>query len=226
MIPAVRRRPPAGAPARSIPVCPIPVGPAPVPAASAWLARVDLLLAVLLVAGLVLAAPDARAQAFDPMHTRIGFELYTRWGQRLEGRFPRYEGAVRTLPDGRRQVSMRLWTADVEIVGHPRYAEFARGHRFFDARRHPWVSFTSDPYPPSLLRAGGKLSGMLRIHGVAQHESFDVEPATCARPALDCDLVAHGSVRREDYGMDDWQWAVRPRVRFELRLRLLPETTP
>ncbi len=180
----------------------------------------------LLAAGLLLAAPRARAQAFDPVHTRIGFELYTRWGRRLEGRFPRYEGAVRSLPDGRQQVSMRLSTADVEILGHPRYGEFARGHRFFDARRHPWISFTSDPYPPSLLREGGRLSGLLRIHGVGQHESFTVEPAACARPALACDLVAHGSVRREDYGMDDWPWAVRARVRFELRLRLRPETVP
>ncbi len=181
---------------------------------------------LLALAWLALGAPAAWAQAFDPAYTRIGFELYTRWGQQLEGRFPRYEGAVRTLPDGRRQVYVRLSTADVEILGHPRYTEFARGHRFFDARRHPWVSFTSDPYSPALLRDGGKLAGVLRIHGVAQHETFTVAPSACARPAFDCDLVAYGSVRREDYGMDDWLWAVRARVRFELRLRLLPEAAP
>jgi polyisoprenoid-binding protein YceI len=168
----------------------------------------------------MLAAGVAAAQAFDPAHTRIGFQLQTRWGQQLEGRFPQYEGAVRHLGNGRQQVSMRLSTAHVEIVGFPRYTEFARGHRFFDAQRHPWVGFTSDPYSPELLRNGGKLTGTLRIHGVPQQETFNVEPSTCARPAIDCDLVAHGSVRREDYGMDDWKLAIRGRVRFELRLRL------
>lgn len=172
------------------------------------------------------AVAAAGAQSFDPAHTRIGFELQTRWGQTLQGSFPRYEGAVRTEPDGRQVVAMRLAAADMEIVGYPRYTEFSRGPRFFDSARHPWVSFVSDPYDPALLRDGGKLGGMLRIHGAGQHETFEVEPATCAQPAIACDLVAHGSVRREDYGMDDWKFAVRGRVRFELRLRLRPEAAP
>jgi polyisoprenoid-binding protein YceI len=188
--------------------------------------RSPRLLLALVIICLALAAPAVMGQAFDSAHTRVGFELSTRWGQRLVGRFPRYEGEVRTLPDGRQQVTVRLATADVEIVGYPRYTEFSRGPRFFDAKRHPWVSFTSDPYPPSLLSQGGALTGVLRIHGVSQHETFTVEPAACAWPAVGCDLVARGSVRRDDYGMDDWKWAVRPRVRFELRLRLLQEQGP
>ena len=168
----------------------------------------------------------AAAQAFDSAHTHIGFVLHTRWGQQLEGRFPRYEGAVRALPDGYQQVTMRLATADVEIVGYPRYTEFARGRKFFDSQRSPWVSFTSDPYLPSLLREGGRLTGTLHIHGVAQQEIFTVEPAVCAQPGIGCDLVARGSVRREDYGMDDWKVAVRARVSFELRLRLQSGALP
>ena len=58
----------------------------------------------------------AAAQAFDSAHTHIGFVLHTRWGQQLEGRFPRYEGAVRALPDGYQQVTMRLATADVPAI--------------------------------------------------------------------------------------------------------------
>jgi len=165
-------------------------------------------------------AAVVHAQTFDHEHTRISFEISTRWGERLLGTFPKHEGAIRTLEDGRQQVSMRLATADVMIEGHPRYTEFARGRHFFDARRHPWVSFNSDPYDPTLLRQGGKLSGRLHIHGITQDETFVVEPSTCARPAIDCELVAHGSVRREDYGMDNWKMAVRARVRLELRLRL------
>lgn len=174
----------------------------------------------------LLAAASLAAQEFDHSQTRIGFELRTRWGQRLEGRFPDYHGAVRHLADGQQQVVMRLETGSVEIVGYPRYTEFSRGRQFFDAARYPWISFTSDPYSPALLKHGGQLSGVLRIHGVGQRESFTVEPAACAQPAIACDLVAHGSVRREDYEMTAWQVAVRGRVGFQLRLRLQPETPP
>ncbi len=179
-----------------------------------------------LAAALAAGAAQAQPQPFDPAHTRIGFELRTRWGQRLEGRFPSYEGQVRRNPDGSQQVTVRLATDAVEIVGYPRYTAFTRGPRFFDAARYPTASFTSDAYPETLLVEGGRLRGTLRLHGVSQRESFTVEPTTCARPAIDCDLIARGSVRREDYDMEDWQFAVQGRVQFALRLRLKAPATP
>ena len=186
---------------------------------------VALLAAGLLtaVAGHAAMQPPSTTGDFDPAHTRIGFTLRTRWGQQLEGRFPRYGGQVLRLSDGRQQVRVHLDAAAVEIVGYPRYTAFSRGRDFFDVERYPWASFDSDPYPPALLVEGGRLTGTLRLHGVNQREVFTVEPTGCARPAIDCDLVAHGSVRREDYGMDEWKVAVRSRVTFELRLRLKPE---
>ena len=42
---------------------------------------------------------------FDTVHTRFGFELRTRWGQRVHGTFPRHDGALHTLPDGRLQAA-------------------------------------------------------------------------------------------------------------------------
>lgn len=195
-------------------------------AAPLRLARARCAGALAALAVLATQGAHAEPQAFDPAHTRIGFELRTRWGQRLDGRFPSYEGQVRRHADGLQQVTVRLSTADVEIVGYPRYTAFSRGPSFFDAQRYPTASFTSEPYPESLLVAGGRLGGTLRLHGVSQRESFTVEPSTCARPAIDCDLVARGSVRREDYGMDDWAMAVQGRVQFALRLRLKAAPTP
>lgn len=182
--------------------------------------------AAALAALVAVAAGTVTAQEFDPARTRIGFTLHTRWGQALDGRFPRHSGRVRHLADGSQQVQVRLDTAAVEIVGHPRYTAFSRGHRFFDVARYPWAGFVSDPYPARLLVEGGRLTGTLTLHGVSQREVFTVAPAACARPAIDCDLVAHGSVRREDYGMDEWTLALRSRVGFDLRLRLRPETMP
>ncbi len=157
---------------------------------------------------------------FDPAHTRLGFELRTRWGQRLEGQFPRYDGEVRTLPDGQHQVHLRMYTTQVEIVGYPRYTEWARSARFFEAERYPAVTFISRPYAPDLLRTGGELQGDLSIRGISRPRSLLVQPTTCARPGIDCDVVATGAVRRSDYDMDDWKLAVNDRVVFVLRARI------
>lgn len=169
-----------------------------------------------------LAALAAGAQEFDRARSSIGFELQTRWGQRLQGVFPEYHGDVETLPDGRHRVRMALRTASVEIVDHPGYTGFSRGENFFDAMRYPEIRFVSDPYPVALLRSGGPLHGVLEMHGISRRQAFQIAPtpADCARPAYDCDLQVAGSVRRGDYGIDAWQIAVRDRVRFVLRVRL------
>lgn len=168
----------------------------------------------------------ASADSFDPARSRFGFEMRTRWGYLLEGLFPRYEGEVKTLPDGRHQVHLRMSTQHVEIVGHPRYTEWTRSSKFFDAARYPTVVFVSKPYDPALLRTGGPLVGDLTIRGITRARTLDVAPSSCARPAVDCDVVASGAVRRSDYDMADWQMALSDRVVFVLRARLTPDGTP
>ena len=116
------------------------------------------LIGTLLLCGTLLAAaggaradtPDGELQ-FDKQHSDFGFELSTRWGQKLVGRFPHFDGKVVALADGRQQVQLRMYTRDVEIVGHPRYSEWARGERFFGAQTWPAVVFVSQPYSEEML---------------------------------------------------------------------------
>ena len=91
---------------------------------------------------------------FDPVHTRFGFQLRTRWGHRIDGAFPHHDGALLVLPDGRRQVRIRLATAAVEVDGSARYADIARGERFFDAARYPVIEFLSEPHQAALAHTG------------------------------------------------------------------------
>jgi polyisoprenoid-binding protein YceI len=177
--------------------------------------RIGLLLLLCL-----LSWPVA-AQQFDPAHTGFGFELRTRWGQRVVGTFPRYQGEVSDLPDGKHQVRIRLSTAAVEVAGSERYAALARGEGFFDAQRFPYIEFVSEPLSDALLHAGGRLRGRLTMHGISRNETFALRASACERPGLDCDVVAKGSVRRDDYGLDGWQLALRNQVRFDLRVRLV-----
>lgn len=165
----------------------------------------------------------AHAAEIDTEHTRIGFTLKTRWGQVLQGRFPRYSGTIESVGDGRERVRLRLSSKNVEIVDHPSYTGMTRGRGFFEADRFPEVEFVSEPYPPALVADGGKLAGRLTIRDVTRRETFTIEPSTCARPGEDCDVVASGSVRRTDYGVDRWVLAVSDNVRFTLRLRVREE---
>lgn len=174
--------------------------------------------ALALLATLCLLAPELRAQ-FDPAHTAFSFQLRTRWGQRVEGTFPRYDGAVEPLADGQRRVRVTLMTGAVEVAGSPRYTQLARGPRFFDAARHPQLTFVSAPFAPALLEQGGPLAGTLTLHGVSRAEVFEVEPAACAQPGRECDVVAHGTVQRDHYGLDGLQVLLGNRVHFRLRVR-------
>lgn len=162
----------------------------------------------------------AAAAQIDPAASHFGFLLTTRWGQELQGRFVDARGEVDTLADGRRQVRLRVATGSVEIVGHPAYTRFARGRGFFHAARYPEIEFVSDPYPAQLLRDGGPLPGLLAIRGVQRRAVFLIEPAACAHPAHECDVVGRGSVRRGDFGLGRWGFALADEVRFSLRVRV------
>lgn len=162
----------------------------------------------------------------DPQRSRFGFGLRTLWGQRIRGRFPRYGGRLTVLADGRRQVRIRLSTRAVKVDGSERYTRLARGERFFDAARYPWIEFVSVPHAARLAREGGKLRGRLSMHGVTRMETFTLLPAQCARPGHDCPVVARGQVDRRDYGLDEWSLLVGDQVQFTMRVRLADAAGP
>lgn len=184
-----------------------------------------LLPGVLLLGGpmpaLAQQAPvPPKTGVFDREHTRFGVELRTRWGQRVVGRFPRYDGELVAVDAERRQVRVRLATAAIRVGESERYTAMARGEGFFDADRFPEVVFVSDPLGRDEVRRGGPLRGRLTIRGVTRYETFQLLPATCERPGRDCDVVASGRIDRYDYGLDGWKIALDNHVRFTMRVRL------
>ena len=179
-----------------------------------------------LIATLLLVGAGAGvATAQPPLATlepasKFEFRMATRWAQVLVGQFHEAEGEVVALPDGRRQVRIRLSTATVEILDHPRYTRFMRGPRFFDAERYPQVTFLSEPYTAELLHTGGSLYGRLRMHGIERRERFVIAPAACADAGRGCPIVAQGVVRRSQYDLDAWRMAMRDEVQFSMHVRL------
>ena len=173
---------------------------------------------ILLPALLGLVCAPASAQALDTARSRIDFDLHTRIGSQVRGRFPLAEGRVDTLADGRRQVRLRLDARALRVGSSDYYTRLARGPQLFDVERYPDIEFVSDPYPATLAHEGGSMEGLLRMHGVAHRERFVLEPASCARPGYDCPILASGRVSRDDYGLDGWRWALADRVRFHLNV--------
>ena len=96
---------------------------------------------------LLLAAALACATALDPVASKIGFTLKTRWGQVLHGRFPEARGEVAELGDGRHQVRLQLSARSVEILGHPSYTRLTRGEGFFDATQNGTATVTVENLP-------------------------------------------------------------------------------
>ena len=182
--------------------------------------RGGLLALLLAVTGATAGTATAQPLSFDTTHSRFGFEIRTRFGQRIEGEFPRFEGWLTVLPDGRHQVRLRMFTAYVQIPGKPRYTSWMHGQSFFDSVRYPWMEFVSDPYSPALLREGGPLKGRLSLRGVTRDEELRVLPAPCLQPGRDCDIQVVGAIERADYGMREWQFALTGEVRLEVRVRL------
>ena len=179
-------------------------------------------LLALLAGGSAEVSAQPRIGDLDPAHTQIRFELRTRWGQKVLGDFPSFEGEVLALPGDRRQVRIRLRTGAVQVAGSERYTRLARSEGFFDASRHPQIEFVSDPHPAELVRTGGRLRGRLSMHGVTHEETFEVKPASCTRPGLDCPVMAAGSVDRRRYGLDGYRVVLGHQVRFGMQLRLRP----
>lgn len=186
--------------------------------------RAGWLLLTLLLGGV--PAHAAQPLALDTAHSRFGFEIRTRFGQRIEGVFPRFEGQITVLADGRHQVRLRMFSRYVEIPDRPRYTSWMRGEDFFDAERYPVVEFDSEPYVPGLVENGGNVLGTLTIRGISHSETLRVMPPECDRPGYDCDVTSRGTVLRGRYGMDSWQIALGDRVTFVLRTRLTGTPTP
>src|SRR5690606_38455158 len=139
-----------------------------------------LLLMVWALAGTAIAGPPVPLPQIDTARSQFGFEIRTRFGQKIEGNFPRFEALSTQLPDGRHQVRLRMYAQYVEIPDKPRYTAWMRGEDFFDVARYPIIEYQSDPYPAEVIAHGGAVQGWLTIRGISPRETLRRAEAACA----------------------------------------------
>lgn len=185
-----------------------------------WSWRRLLLLAVFVLP--LVARADA--VALDPARSSAEFEIRAMWMFDVTGRFGTVTGEVDIDAEARSaRVRARI---DVRGVSMRResYENWVKSAEFFDAARHPFVEFISEPFPLATLDLGGDIVGHLSLRGVVRPMSLRLRPSQCpGEAALRCPVVADGTLQRSEFGMRSRRATLADRVR--LHFSVLAATT-
>ena len=177
-----------------------------------------MLLSLLLTAATVSAKLDEQSSSFR-------FVTEKRVGEAVIGRWEKADGTLHIRNDGQRQVTITLQANSVEVNGSPMQTKLARSDLMFSAQKYPVIEFRSDWHPAGLLRTGGEISGIATMRGVTHNERFQVLPARCERPGVDCDIEVKGEINRERYGLRSLGGMLRPNVELTMKVRFTPVGT-
>ncbi len=158
----------------------------------------------------------------DSARPRAEFGVKVMWLVAVHGRFGKVNGVVAV--DRFRNfatVEARIDANAVEM-GNKSYEDWVKSDEFFDVAEHPQIVFVSDAFPLRRLRNGGELSGKLTIRGNEQPATFELEPATCDKPAYDCPITVSGSIRRSAFGMRSRRGALSDKVDLNFEVFAVP----
>ena len=188
--------------------------------------RIGLVLVLLLAVAPTAATPARETLLIDSATAQARFALRALWVKRIDGGFAQVQGVIeRDTGTGRFDVDVRIAAGSI-VMSNPDHAEWARSDDFFDATRHPWIGFRAEAQPEHVLRDGGDLVGELTLRGVTRPMRFEVEPAGCPRPGIDCAVRAFGELERSEFGMTARRLFISDKVKLELAIRVHPATLP
>jgi polyisoprenoid-binding protein YceI len=158
--------------------------------------------------------------ALDSARSSAEFEVRVMWMFDIQGRFGAVTGEV-DIDHEARSVRVRA-RIDARVVSMRRssYEEWVKSDEFFDAARHPYILFESEPFPLAALELGGDIVGNLTLRGVTRPTSLQLRPSECpGAVALSCDVVADGAVQRSDFGMRTRRATLADKVRLHFTVR-------
>lgn len=171
---------------------------------------------------LALAGSTARSEpiALDPARSSAEFEVRVMWMFDVAGRFGAVTGEVDIDHEARSaRVRARIDTRAV-TMRRTSYEEWIKSDEFFDAARHPYIVFDSEPFPLATLELGGDIVGNLTLRGLSRPASLRLRPSDCPGAAvLSCAVVAEGTVQRSDFGMRTRRATLADKVRLHFTVR-------
>ena len=167
--------------------------------------------------------PDGRATPglqLDGARTRVAFEIVALWLLRRHGEFVDVEGRVDRDPAaGTAVISVRIRVASVRMKD-PDHVRLLLSAEFFDAQRHPWIEFRSDPFALDGT-AQGSLPGSLSLRGTTRRVRFSIDRGDCdLRAATDCTVIVDGTLQRSRFGMSGYRRTLSDKVHLKIAARL------
>lgn len=163
--------------------------------------------------------PASRFLRFDSVRSNATFGVRALLMFTVQGQFGSVSGGVRVDSD---QASVEaVIDANAVSMNRKSYENWVKSAEFFDVDRHPQIFFDSSPFPLARLREGGLLPGTLRMRGVSRPVEFKLSPSKCEQPAIDCAVVAHGTVRRSEFGMNTHRGSLSDKVELNFSVRVL-----
>jgi polyisoprenoid-binding protein YceI len=157
--------------------------------------------------------------AFDATRSHAEFQVRVMWLFSVEGRFGNVTGELRL--NHAAQTAQVHASIDATRVSMRRkdHEEWVKSAEFFDAARHPRLTFESAPFPLAVLEQGGDVLGTLTVRGEARPVHFTLRPSECpGHAAHACAVVADGSIQRGDFGMKSHRTTLGDRVRLHLTI--------
>lgn len=142
----------------------------------------------------------------DRAHSSVEFRVKHMMVSTVRGRFDAFEGTIEAAPDYHdSKVRGAVETASID-TNEPRRDEHLRSEDFFDAERHPTISFESTSIE-HVGRGDYRVTGELTMHGETRPVTFDVTVHGAMRDADGLDRVGlevRGTVSRSEFGLR-WQ---------------------
>lgn len=178
--------------------------------------------ACLMATGMAVSASEfSEVAVLDSARSHAEFSVRVLWMVDVEGQFGNLHGNVRIdRATGQAIVDARI-DANAVRMRRPGTENWVKSDEFFHVAKYPEMRFLSAPFPLERLSDGGPLPGSLSLRGYKGDIVFTVQPATCARPAFDCDVVAAGSIRRSVFGMRSRKGTLSDKVELDLSIRVV-----
>lgn len=170
---------------------------------------------------LLLPSTTTHAQALMIDSTRASASFWIRpvWLKRIEGVFPVLEGTAFRQSDGAIVVDVGIDARALQMQ-RASYLTWAQSVEFFDVEHHPWIRFRADPISPQRLHDGGPITGWLQLRDAGARVGFDLEPAACDDPGIDCPVRAKAEISRSAFGMDARRLALGDLVHLSISVYL------
>lgn len=165
--------------------------------------------------------PDSQALSLDGTRSHAAFSVKVLWMFSVEGQFGSVRGSV-NIDRLQAQATVDAYLDAAEVTMRREGAlAWVKSAEFFDVAHHPEIHFRSDAFPLSRLNLGGQIPGALTMRGVTQPVVFDVLPAACERPAMECAIEAVGSVNRSEFGMHTRRATLADKVELSLSIHVV-----